>query len=282
MVSADREGVSPRELADRNNALIRDDYVRLGISYDCFTRTTTRNHYRVIAGHVPHALRQGLPHRADDARGVLPRDRPHAARPLHRGDVPDLRLRARRAATSATTAATSSIPVDLIDPRSIIDGSTPEFRETTHLFLDLPAFARAARGVDRGADALAPERPQLRARARARAEAARDDARHRLGRPGPGRGLSGGHEAHLRLVRRRDRLPVGEPSSGRTTRGTPEAWREWWQNPDARHFYFMGKDNIVFHAVIWPSMLLGYGSGGELGAAGRPPAAVQRRRRAST
>src|SRR5450756_2112011 len=44
------------------------------------------------------------------------------------------------------------------------------------------------------------------------------------------------------------------------------AWRDWWQNPDSRHYYFMGKDNIVFHTVIWPSMLLGYGEGGEVGA----------------
>jgi methionyl-tRNA synthetase len=49
-------------------------------------------------------------------------------------------------------------------------------------------------------------------------------------------------------------------------RGTPDAWREWWQDPDAEHTYFMGKDNIVFHTVIWPSMLLGYGSGGTYGA----------------
>ena len=49
-------------------------------------------------------------------------------------------------------------------------------------------------------------------------------------------------------------------------RGTPDAWRDWWQNPDAEHTYFMGKDNIVFHTVIWPSMLLGYGSGGAYGA----------------
>src|SRR5438093_13786836 len=47
MVSADRSGVSPRELADRNNELIRADLRNLGISYDCFTRTSTRNHYRV-------------------------------------------------------------------------------------------------------------------------------------------------------------------------------------------------------------------------------------------
>jgi methionyl-tRNA synthetase len=50
---------------------------------------------------------------------------------------------------------------------------------------------------------------------------------------------------------------------------TPEAWRDWWQDPEARHFYFMGKDNIVFHTIIWPSEILGYGTGGELGA-GRP------------
>jgi methionyl-tRNA synthetase len=50
-------------------------------------------------------------------------------------------------------------------------------------------------------------------------------------------------------------------------RGTPEAWRDWWQNPEARHYYFMGKDNIVFHTVIWPGMLLGYGAGGVYGQA---------------
>jgi methionyl-tRNA synthetase len=53
-------------------------------------------------------------------------------------------------------------------------------------------------------------------------------------------------------------------------RGEPESWREWWQSGDSTHAYFMGKDNIVFHTVIWPSMLLGYDEGGELGA-GRGP-----------
>ncbi len=52
-------------------------------------------------------------------------------------------------------------------------------------------------------------------------------------------------------------------------RGEPESWRAWWQNPEARHFYFMGKDNIIFHTVIWPSILMGYGSGGDVG--GGPP-----------
>jgi methionyl-tRNA synthetase len=48
-------------------------------------------------------------------------------------------------------------------------------------------------------------------------------------------------------------------------RSEPDAWRRWWQSPGARHYYFMGKDNIVFHSVIWPSQLIGYGTGGDLG-----------------
>src|SRR5439155_24953036 len=47
--------------------------------------------------------------------------------------------------------------------------------------------------------------------------------------------------------------------------GATDAWRDWWQNPQAHHYYVMGKDNITFHTVMWPSILLGYGSGGELG-----------------
>ena len=61
-------------------------------------------------------------------------------------------------------------------------------------------------------------------------------------------------------------------------RGTPDAWREWWQNPSAEHTYFMGKDNIVFHTVIWPSMLLGYGSGGDVRRRARRPQASRQRR----
>ena len=52
--------------------------------------------------------------------------------------------------------------------------------------------------------------------------------------------------------------------------GRPDAWREWWQSPEARHYYFMGKDNIVFHSVIWPSILLGYGEGSDELGAGEP------------
>ena len=109
MVTADREGVSPREIAERYNELIREDLRDLGITYDCFTRTTTQNHARSRQDIFRTLYEHGCLDREDDARRVFVVDRQHAARPVHRRHVPDLRLHRRRAATSATTAATSSI-----------------------------------------------------------------------------------------------------------------------------------------------------------------------------
>ena len=160
-------------------------------------------------------------------------------------------------------------PADLIDPRSKIDGSTPVFRETKHLFLDLPAFA------DQLPTWIESRRTggrtcELLARARRRAEAAADHARPRLGRADPGARLRGARgQTDLRLVRRGDRLPLGGDrvggeggsptpgaSGGRTpTRGTTTSW---------------ARTTSSSTRVIWPAQLLGYGEGGEYGA-GRGP-----------
>ena len=264
MVAADREGVSPRELADRVNALILDDYVRLGLSFDTFTRTTTRNHYTVTRdvfrtlydngylfeqttlGAVSPATGRTLPDRYIE--GTCP----ICGYPEARGDQCD-------------NCGNQLDPVDLIEPRSIIDGSTPEFRETTHLFLDLPSFR------DRLISWIEEQRhwrPNVRNFALNLARDVKPRAMTRdidWGVPVP---VDGYPEDTKRIYVWFDAV-IGYLSAAvewAHNRGTPDAWREWWQNPGARHFYFMGKDNIVFHSVIWPSMLLGYGEGGELGA----------------
>ena len=94
------------------------------------------------AGAVPRRLRERLLRRADDVRRDLAVDRPHPARPLHRGHLPDLRLR-RRARRPVRQLRQPARPADLINPTSRINGETPEFIETQHFFLDLPALADA-------------------------------------------------------------------------------------------------------------------------------------------
>ena len=157
-------------------------------------------------------------------------------------------------------------PVDLIDPRSRIDGEPPVFRETNHLFLDLPAFADRLTRVDR-------KQQHWRRNVRNFSLRYIEDLKPRAvtrdldwGVPVPVPGYE--EDPNKRIYVWIDAV-VGYLSAAiewAHNRGEPDAWRAWWQNPDARHHYFMGKDNIVFHTVIWPAELLGYGSGGEFGA----------------
>jgi methionyl-tRNA synthetase len=264
MVSADRSGVSPRELADRNNELIRIDLRDLGITYDCFTRTTTRNHSRVTEDIFRTLYEKGylveqttLGAFSPSTGRTLP-DRyiegtcPICGFPEARGDQCD-------------NCGNQLDPVDLIDPKSIIDGSTPEFRETTHLFLDLPAFAEQ---LEQWLTAQEGWRPNVKNFSLGLVHELKPRAMTRdidWGVPVPVEG----YPADTKRIYVWFDAVIGYLSASvewAANRGTPEAWRAWWQNPDAGHYYFMGKDNIVFHSVIWPAMLLGYGSGGELGA----------------
>jgi methionyl-tRNA synthetase len=265
MVAADREGVSPQELVDRNNAVIREDLRRLGLSYDLFTRTTTKNHHRVVRdvfrtlyehgfvieqttlGAFSAATGQTLPDRYIE--GTCP----ICGFPEARGDQCD-------------NCGNQLDPQDLIEPRSKIDGRPPVFKETSHLFLDLPAFRDALRAWIEGQTHWRPNvrRFSLQLLDVLRPRPVTRDLDWGVRVPVPGY-----EEREDKRIYVWVDAVVGYLSASvewAASRGDPDAWRRWWQNPDARHYYFMGKDNIVFHSVIWPSQLLGYEQGGELGA----------------
>ena len=265
MVAADREGVSPRELADHQNRLIREDLRNLGLSYDLFTRTTTRNHYRVVRDVFKTLYDKGFIVERETLGAfsattghTLP-DRyiegtcPHCGYPEARGDQCD-------------NCGRQLDPTDLVDPRSRVDGELPVFRETKHLFLDLPAFRdRLAEWIEHQAH----WRPNVRRFSLNLVQELRPRAITRdldWGVPIPVEGYDGGDDKRIYVWFDAVTGYLSASVEWALNRGTPDAWRDWWQNPDSRHYYFMGKDNIVFHSVIWPSMLLGYASGGELGA----------------
>jgi methionyl-tRNA synthetase len=257
MVSADREGVTPRELADRNNALILDDYVRLGMTYDCFTRTTTRNHYAVVEGMFRTLYEKGFLIEQTALGAISPATGRTLPDRYIEGTCPICGYGEARG-DQCDNCGNQLDPVDLIDPRSVIDGSTPEFLETTHLFLDLPAFRER---LVEWIEAQTHWRPNVRNFALNLAREVKPRAMTRdidWGVPVP---VEGYPEDTKRIYVWFDAV-IGYLSASvewACNAGRPEAWREWWQSPDARSFYFMGKDNIVFHAVIWPSMLMGYG-----------------------
>jgi methionyl-tRNA synthetase len=271
LVAADREGVSPREVADRYSRVIADDLRRLGLSYDLFTRTTTRNHESVVQDVFSTLFAKGYLIRHTQLGAFSPTtgrtlpDRyiegtcPHCGYPAARGDQCD-------------SCGRMLDPSDLINPKSRIDGSTPVFRDSEHFFLDLPAFAGALR---EWIESRGGWRPNVRAfslnlLAEIRPRAVTRDIDWGVPIPLP----EFADRPDKRIYVWFDAV-VGYLSASvewAQQSGDPDAWRRWWQDPQSRHYYFMGKDNIVFHSVIWPSMLMGYGSGGDFGGGpGHPP-----------
>jgi methionyl-tRNA synthetase len=269
MVAADGAGESPLETAERFNRLIREDLRDLGLSYDLFTRTTTENHYRVTQDLFRTLYEKGYIFEQETlgafsaSTGHTLPDRyiegtcPICGYPSARGDQCD-------------NCGNQLDPTDLIEPRSRIDGTTPVFEKTKHLFLDLPAFKDQ---LTEWIESRENWRPNVRRFSLNFVKELKPRAITRdldWGVPIP---VPGYEELDEKRIYVWFDAVIGYLSASiewALNRGTPDAWREWWQSPAAEHTYFMGKDNIVFHTVIWPSMLLGYGEGGEYGA-GRAP-----------
>ncbi len=234
LVAADEEGVTARELADKNNAVIVHDLVDLGLSYDLFTRTTTGNHYKVVQELFTTVHRNGYMVEQTTYGRDQPVDRPHPARPLHRGHLPDLRVRrgARRPVRQLRQPARPDRP----DRPALQDQRRDAGVRRDPALLPRPAGAgRRADDVPpgaRGVRHLAAQRHQVLAQPDRGPPAAGDDPRHRLGHPGPDRRVArAADQAAVRLVRRRHRLPVrvdrvgppaaASPSAGATGGTTP-------------------------------------------------------------
>jgi methionyl-tRNA synthetase len=265
MVAADAARESPRETADRFNALIREDLRDLGLSYDLFTRTTTRNHYRVTQDIFRTLFEKGY---------VIERETLGAFSATTGHTLPDRYIEGTCPICGFTGARGDQCdncgnqldPTDLIDPRSRVDGTTPVFRKTKHLFLDLPAFRER---LTEWIGAQETWRQNVRRFSLNFVQELKPRPITRdldWGVPIPVPGYDDRDDKRIYVW---FDAVIGYLSASiewARNAGTPDAWRDWWQNADAEHTYFMGKDNIVFHTVIWPSMLLGYGSGGEFGA----------------
>jgi methionyl-tRNA synthetase len=267
-VQADAEGMKTRELADRYNRVIVEDLARLGLSYDLFTRTTTVNHYDVVQELFATLHRNGY----IVAKTTMGAISPSTGRTLPdryiEGTCPICGYDGARG-DQCDNCGNQLDPTDLIDPRSRINGETPEFVETEHFFLDLPALADA---LGAWLDERTDWRPNVLKFSRNLLKDLQPRAITRdldWGVPIPLDDWEA--RADKRIYVWFDAV-IGYLSASiewARRSGEPEAWRRWWQDEGASSYYFMGKDNIVFHSVIWPAILLGYnGKGDKDGGAG--------------
>jgi methionyl-tRNA synthetase len=265
LVEAENEGVTPRELADRYNRVIVEDLSALGLTYDLFTRTTTVNHYTVAQELFTTVYRNGYMIEQTTRAAISPSTGRTLPDRYIVGTCPICGYDSARG-DQCDNCGNQLDPIDLISPRSRINGETPEFVETEHFFLDLPALADA---LGQWLKSRTDWRPNVLKFSLNQLDEIRPRAMTRdidWGIPVP---LPGWLEnPNKRLYVWFDAV-IGYLSASiewaRRT-GDPEAWRPWWQaDADARSYYFMGKDNITFHSQIWPAELLAYNGQGDKG-----------------
>ncbi|MFI5504401.1 methionine--tRNA ligase [Corynebacterium kutscheri] len=280
LVQADKEGVTVKELADRYNRQIVEDLTGLGLSYDLFTRTTTRNHYAIVQQLFKGLYQNGYMIKETTMGAISPSTGRTLPDRYIEGTCPICGTEGARG-DQCDTCGNQLDPADLINPVSKINGETPEFIETEHFLLDLPALAEA---LGQWLAGRQDWRPNVLKFSLNLLEDLRPRAMSRdidWGIPIPVEGWENNPSKKLYVW---FDAVVGYLSASiewAYRSGQPDSWQQWWLNPEARSYYFMGKDNITFHSQIWPAELLGYqgkgakgGQAGELGELNLPTEVV--------
>ena len=256
-VRADAEGVTPSEIVERYHSEFCDQWEMLGISWDLYTTTGTRNHAEVTQdmflvqlenGHIDKRVSEQfydpvgerfLPDRYIE--GTCPRCGYGAAR----GD-------------QCEQCGTTLDATDLIEPRSKISGAVPELRSTEHFYYRYSDFTEKVADWLKTREGWRPH--VLNSSFGWTNEGLQDRAITRdldWGVELPVDDLGEGKRIYVWYDAVIGYLSASKEWAARN--GDPDAWKRWWHNDESRHLYFIGKDNIPFHAMLWPAQLMGYG-----------------------
>ncbi len=256
-IRADREGISPQEVVDRFHTEFLDNWRRMGISFDLFTNTGTENHRQVVHELFLTLLEKGyiykdtmlLPYSAESRR-FLP-DRyvegicPYCSDEGARGDQCD-------------SCGRTLNPTDLINPRSALGGSALEFRESEHFFLRLTAFQEP---LLEWVKQQAHWRPNvLNFTQRFLEDGLKDRAITRDILWGVSIPVEGYGTKRIYVWFEAVTGYLSAAKEWAQSRGDAAGWEPFFMDPDTKGYYFIGKDNIPFHTIIWPAMLMGDGS----------------------
>ena len=252
-IRAKKEGITPQDVVDRYHTLIKDSFKEFGISFDVYSRTTSSTHREVASDFFRKLYDKGefvektsMQYYDEEAKQFLA-DRyitgecPHCHAEGAYGD-------------QCEKCGTSLSPTDLINPKSAISGSQPVMKETKHWYLPLDkhegwlrqwiledhkewrpnVYGQCKSWLDMGLQPRAVSRDLD------------------WGIPVPVEGADG------KVLYVWFDAPIGYISN--TKELLPDTWETWWKDPETRLIHFIGKDNIVFHCIVFPAMLKAEGS----------------------
>ncbi len=255
-IRADRERVSPQEVVDRYHFMMKESFRRLGVQFDNYSRTSLPLHHRISQDFFLNLYNKGYIREQEvrqyycaTCQRFLP-DRyiegecPHCHRQGARGD-------------QCESCGRWLEPEQLILPKCKVCGSPPALRATRHWYFRLSQFQKRL-------EEWQESKPEWRSNVR---EFCAGWFKEGLTDRPITRDIDWGVPVPLAAAEGKVLYvwfdaPIGYISSTvewAQNRGKPESWRDYWCDPKTRLIHFIGKDNIVFHAIVWPAMLMAHG-----------------------
>lgn len=256
-IRARKEGVTPQDVVDRYHKLIKDSFQELGISFDVYSRTTSETHRATASEFFRHIYNKGgfvvrkSKQLYDEGAGRFVADRYVV------GECPVCHAQGAYG-DQCEKCGSSLSPTDLINPRCAETGNVPVLRETEHWYLPLEDYQQALeKWILEGhkewrTNVYGQCKSWLDLGLQPRAVTRDLD----WGIPVPVEGAEG------KVLYVWFDAPIGYISNTREI--LPDSWEKWWKDPETRIINFIGKDNIVFHCIIFPAMLMAYGDGFQL------------------
>jgi methionyl-tRNA synthetase len=252
-IKAAKEGVTPQDIVDRYHAIIRDSFKELGISFDVYGRTTSETHRRIASDFFRKLYDKGEFIEKTSAQLYDPVANQFLADRYVTGTCPHCGNE-KAYGDQCEACGTSLNATDLINPKSAITGNTPILKETSHWFLPLDKWESRLRHWI--LDEHKEWKPNVYGQCKSwldlglQPRAVSRDLD--WGIPVPVEGAEG------KVLYVWFDAPIGYISN--TVELLPNDWEKWWKDKDTRMLHFIGKDNIVFHCLIFPTMLMADGS----------------------
>ncbi|GAA4508541.1 methionine--tRNA ligase [Hymenobacter ginsengisoli] len=253
-IRAQKEGITPQQVVDKYHAIIRDSFKEFNVSFDVYSRTSSKTHAEVSSEFFKKLYEDGkfieqtTQQLYDEQAGQFLADRyvvgtcPNCGNENAYGD-------------QCERCGTSLSPTELINPRSMLSGNTPVLRDTKHWFLPLDQYEPWLREW-----IIEGHKNDWKTNVYGQCKSWIDQGLHPRavtrdldwGVPVPVPGAEG------KVLYVWFDAPIGYISA--TKEGFPDEWEKYWQDPDTKLVHFIGKDNIVFHCIIFPVMLKAHGN----------------------
>lgn len=256
-IKAKAEGVTPQDIVDRYHNIIKDSFEGLGISFDIYSRTTSDIHRETASEFFRHLYEKGEFIERSSMQLYDEKANQFLADRYVTGECPHCHNE-RAYGDQCEACGTSLNATDLINPKSAITGNTPVLKETNHWYLPLDKWENHLRQwileghKEWKTNVYGQCKSWLDMGLQPRAVSRDLD----WGVPVPVEGAEG------KVLYVWFDAPIGYISN--TKELLPDSWEKYWKDPETRIINFIGKDNIVFHCIVFPAMLSAYGDGYQL------------------